>query len=361
MRGLNRGSLGRTPVPPAGAWRHPDGDEVEGTASAERPSDREVTRRPATVTSVEGSGEPPCSSTNTKTTKGLSGDRALRRSTRCGSEVVVLGVPDGAGVCSRLRRCEADRVALVQAGDLHRRREAGLAPRGRDAPAPDRRGRRVRVLQPQLLEVASDDDVGGDAGVLVARGVLARVVWRTSRPRLVSPPLGRRGGDVLDLGTCGSGVLCPSSSPLFVDPTAPEPAPVASFCSVLKLRRPTSVAGRCAAPSPGTRLGQSPHREEPPMTHAPSSARDRPFTAVLDLTQSSGLWVVASTSPTRYFVDVRGLVLRRHGVGSPRFPFDDEWVPLVRVRSYDPVTRESTANEIGCPRLLPHRPARGVS
>ena len=84
------------------------------------------------------------------------------------------------------------------------------------------------------------------------------------------------------------------------------------------------------------------------MTHDPSSARDRPVTAVLDLTRSSGLWVVASTSPTRYFVDVRGLVLRSHGVGSPRFAFDDEWVPLVRVRSYDPVTRESTANEIRC-------------
>ena len=70
VRGLIRGSLGRTPVPPAGAWRRADGDEVEGTASAERPSEREVTRRRATVRSVEGSGEPPCSSTDTKTTKG---------------------------------------------------------------------------------------------------------------------------------------------------------------------------------------------------------------------------------------------------------------------------------------------------
>ncbi|WP_217615479.1 hypothetical protein [Cellulomonas sp. GbtcB1] len=84
------------------------------------------------------------------------------------------------------------------------------------------------------------------------------------------------------------------------------------------------------------------------MTRDPFVGRDRSATAVLDLTIASGLWVVASSSPTRYFVDVQGLLLRSHGVGSPRFAFDDEWVPLVRVRSYDPTTRESTANEIRC-------------
>jgi hypothetical protein len=84
------------------------------------------------------------------------------------------------------------------------------------------------------------------------------------------------------------------------------------------------------------------------MTHDASTERDRSPTAVLDLTRASGVWVVASSSPTRYFVDVRGLLLRNHGTGSPRFPYDDEWVPLVRVRSYDPATRESTASQIRC-------------
>ena len=84
------------------------------------------------------------------------------------------------------------------------------------------------------------------------------------------------------------------------------------------------------------------------MTYDASAKRDRSSTAVLDLVQASGLWVVASSSPTRDFVDLRGLLLRNHGVGSPRFPFDDEWVPLVKVRSYDPVPRESTPSQIRC-------------
>lgn len=84
------------------------------------------------------------------------------------------------------------------------------------------------------------------------------------------------------------------------------------------------------------------------MPHETTAAPDQPAPTVLDLTRASGLWVVLSSSPTRYFVDVRGLLLRNHGVGSPRFAFDDEWVPLVKVRSYDLLTRESVANEIRC-------------
>ncbi|NTW40112.1 MAG: hypothetical protein HGA44_09515 [Cellulomonadaceae bacterium] len=84
------------------------------------------------------------------------------------------------------------------------------------------------------------------------------------------------------------------------------------------------------------------------MTSEASDGQDSSSPTVLDLTRATGLWVVLSSSPTRYFVDTRGLLLRNHGVGSPRLPFDDEWVPLVQVRSYDPVTLESVANQVRC-------------
>lgn len=84
------------------------------------------------------------------------------------------------------------------------------------------------------------------------------------------------------------------------------------------------------------------------MTSDATDGQNRSSPTVLDLTRVTGLSVELSSSPTRYLVDTRGLLLRNHGAGSPHFPFDDEWVPLVQVRSYDPVTLESVASQIRC-------------
>ena len=47
-----------------------------------------------------------------------------------------------------------------------------------------------------------------------------------------------------------------------------------------------------------------------------------------------GLWAVRSTSNTVCYLDLdHMLLLRDRGPGSPRFPYDGQWVPLVQVRS----------------------------
>lgn len=47
-----------------------------------------------------------------------------------------------------------------------------------------------------------------------------------------------------------------------------------------------------------------------------------------------GVWAIHSTSATVAYLDLnRGLLLRHWGPGSPRFPHDGKFVPLVRVTS----------------------------
>jgi hypothetical protein len=47
-----------------------------------------------------------------------------------------------------------------------------------------------------------------------------------------------------------------------------------------------------------------------------------------------GLWAVRSTSRTVCYLDLdRSMLLRARGPGSPTFPFDGQWVPLVRIAS----------------------------
>lgn len=47
-----------------------------------------------------------------------------------------------------------------------------------------------------------------------------------------------------------------------------------------------------------------------------------------------GIWAVRSTSSTVCYLDLdRLLLLRDRGPGSQAFPFDGDWVPLVRIAS----------------------------
>ena len=47
-----------------------------------------------------------------------------------------------------------------------------------------------------------------------------------------------------------------------------------------------------------------------------------------------GLWAVRSTSATVCFLDLDRMTrYRDRGAGSPSFPYDRQWVPLVQVRS----------------------------
>ncbi|MFI2754182.1 hypothetical protein ACGIF2_15740 [Cellulomonas sp. P22] len=67
---------------------------------------------------------------------------------------------------------------------------------------------------------------------------------------------------------------------------------------------------------------------------------------VLDLATASGVWAIRSESTAVYYLDLPGLVMRARGPSSQSFPFDDEWVRLVEVISFDPMTGESAANQI---------------
>lgn len=65
------------------------------------------------------------------------------------------------------------------------------------------------------------------------------------------------------------------------------------------------------------------------------ASRDEVVTS-LDLATAQGVWAVRSASATTYYVDLDArLVMRARGEGSVVFPFDDEWVRLVRVTSRD--------------------------
>jgi len=56
----------------------------------------------------------------------------------------------------------------------------------------------------------------------------------------------------------------------------------------------------------------------------------------LDLTTATGTWLVLSASQTVYRLDLDRWLLRREpGPDSTRGPFDDEWVPLVRIEVLD--------------------------
>jgi len=47
-----------------------------------------------------------------------------------------------------------------------------------------------------------------------------------------------------------------------------------------------------------------------------------------------GLWAIRSTSRTVCYLDLdRSMLLRARGPGSPMFPFDGQWMPLVRIAS----------------------------
>lgn len=66
---------------------------------------------------------------------------------------------------------------------------------------------------------------------------------------------------------------------------------------------------------------------------SPRDALARPNgVARLVLASASGLWVVTSTSATRYYLDLdAGLLLRQPGDLSATGPFDGTWVHLVQV------------------------------
>lgn len=67
----------------------------------------------------------------------------------------------------------------------------------------------------------------------------------------------------------------------------------------------------------------------------------------LDLHAAKGVWVVRSASRTVYYLDLdRGLLMRARGEFSQVFPFDDEWVQLVRVTSRDESLRPVRLGEI---------------
>lgn len=70
----------------------------------------------------------------------------------------------------------------------------------------------------------------------------------------------------------------------------------------------------------------------------------------LDLTTATGTWLVLSASQTVYRLDLDHRLLRREpGPASTRGPFDDEWVPLVRVEVLDDggMVVESTEIQVG--------------
>ena len=68
---------------------------------------------------------------------------------------------------------------------------------------------------------------------------------------------------------------------------------------------------------------------------------------VLDVAHATGVWVVRSTSNTVYYLDLdRGRLMRARGAGSPSFPFDDQWVPLVEVTSRDDLLRPLRTGEV---------------
>jgi hypothetical protein len=84
---------------------------------------------------------------------------------------------------------------------------------------------------------------------------------------------------------------------------------------------------------------------------APAGATgDRDAAAELDLDTATGLWLVLSSSQTVYRLDLDHRMLRREpGPDSARGPFDNEWVPLVRVEVLCPdlSTRETRTLAVG--------------
>ena len=65
------------------------------------------------------------------------------------------------------------------------------------------------------------------------------------------------------------------------------------------------------------------------------------------MARATGVWVVRSTSNTVYLLDLdRGRLMRARGAGSPEFPFDDQWVPLVEVTSRDELLRPVRTGEV---------------
>lgn len=85
-------------------------------------------------------------------------------------------------------------------------------------------------------------------------------------------------------------------------------------------------------------------REVAARSQPSATATERPPSTVKDVTNNEprtelrladgGLWAIRSSSPTTCYLDLDTQRLYRdHGAGSPPFPYDHEWVPLVRVTS----------------------------